>query len=717
MNKSFLIVLHLLVFPPLVFAQNRGLVDSLESVLTALKAGKRVGSPEIRDTTSANILIRLSELHWENNPKKAEFYAQKSLSLSDKIGFKKGSGNALNGLGRIHSIQGEFPQALPYYENALRIRRETRDLPGISATLNNLGNAQLHMGKKPEALRNFLEALKLDEALKDKEAIAMDCGNLGALYIQVGEFEEAQKMLETSLRYNIDLGNKNRLAKDYQNLGTLFLKRRDIRKAEDYNLKAIQLYESLGQKLNLSRALNDLGTVYFNQGKYLKAKETYSKALTHFEEIGNTNGMVFAREHLGWANINLGKASEAQSDFLQAIELNRTVGSRDLYEGAYRGLAMADSMKGNFESAFKNHKMAVLYRDSLQNRENTKKITEQRMQFDFDKKETALKFQKRLTDEQLEMQKLLAIRQRQEIDLKEQAILLANHNKDLAQLEFQKEKAEKENKSKQLILSEKEKELQEAALLNSEADLKRQTLIRNAVSIGLVALMVFSLVVIRQRNRVAKEKRRSDQLVLEKEMLMKEIHHRVKNNLEVISSLLELQSDGMDEGKAKSAVMEGQSRVQSIALIHHKLYQTEDVASVEFRSFVHDLYKQIETVFRKPDSDVEFEIHAIDISISIDSAVPLGLIINELLTNSFKYAISDQQKNKISIELKPGSESNRFVLVYRDNGPGLPADYNMKKSVSLGMKVIQLLTRQLGGKLNFYNDGGSVFEVPFIANA
>jgi tetratricopeptide (TPR) repeat protein len=192
-------------------------------------------------------------------------------------------------------------------------------------------------------------------------------------------------MLETSLRYNIDLGNKNRLAKDYQNLGTLFLKRRDIRKAEDYNLKAIQLYESLGQKLNLSRALNDLGTVYFNQGKYLKAKETYSKALTHFEEIGNTNGMVFAREHLGWANINLGKASEAQSDFLQAIELNRTVGSRDLYEGAYRGLAMADSMKGNFESAFKNHKMAVLYRDSLQNRENTKKITEQRMQFDFEK--------------------------------------------------------------------------------------------------------------------------------------------------------------------------------------------------------------------------------------------------------------------------------------------------------------------------------------------
>lgn len=717
MKHSFFLFALFWVLTPGAFGQNKAMVDSLERVLALTKASKKGAVSDLRDSISVEILLKLSKMHWGNNSKKAISYAQKSRMLSDKIGFKRGVGNALNSLGTVHSINGEYPLALPYYEDALKIRREIRDLPGISATLNNLANVYLHQGRKPEALKCFLQALKMDEILGHKESIAMDCGNIGALYIQEGEYGEALKMLETSLHSNMELGNKGQIAKDYQNLGTLYVKLKDIGKAEEYNLKAIHLYESMGLTLNLSRAMNDLGTIYYKQGLYVKALDTYTKALNRFREIGNTDGVMFGNEHLGWVNIYLGKASEAKMHFHQALELSRSAGSRYVTEGSYRGLAMADSMLGDFKSALKNQKLAIIYRDSLQNNENTKKITEQRMQFDFDKKETALKFEKRLTDEQLEKQTLIATQQKQELGLKEQAVLLANKEKDLAQLSFQKEKIEKESKSKQLILSEKEKELQEAALVNSAAELKRQTLIRNAIGGGLMVLLIFSGVVFRQRNRIAKEKKRSDQLVVEKEMLMKEIHHRVKNNLEVISSLLELQSSGMDEGKAKSAVMEGQSRVQSIALIHHKLYRTDDVASVEFRAFVTDLYKQVESVFRRPNMELEFEIVANETSISIDSAVPLGLIINELLTNSFKYAMADHQKNKITVQLKSREEPNGYLLVFRDNGPGFPADYNMKKSVSLGMKVIQLLTRQLGGKLNFYNDNGSVFEVPFIATS
>ncbi len=222
--------------------------------------------------------------------------------------------------------------------------------------------------------------------------------------------------------------------------------------------------------------------------------------------------------------------------------------------------------------------------------------------------------------------------------------------------------------------------------------------------------------VLERTEEVVLQKDRAEQLLDDKEMLIKEIHHRVKNNLEVISSLLELQSEGIDDAKAKAAVLEGQSRVQSIALIHHKLYRTDDVSSVEFKSFANDLFKQVSGVFKKATTEIDFKIHADETQIPIDAAVPIGLILNELLTNTFKYAVSDAKTNTISIQLQPGMDGHQSKIIYADNGPGMPEHFDLSKSNSLGMKVIQLLTKQLGGTLNFYNDNGSVFEIPFNNN-
>jgi two-component sensor histidine kinase len=214
-------------------------------------------------------------------------------------------------------------------------------------------------------------------------------------------------------------------------------------------------------------------------------------------------------------------------------------------------------------------------------------------------------------------------------------------------------------------------------------------------------------------SELKKAKDHAEQLVDEKEMLIKEIHHRVKNNLEVISSLLELQSQGIHDDFAKAAVIEGQSRVQSIALIHHTLYRTDDVSSVEFKSFAGNLYKQVSGVFHKPGTEIDFAIDASETQIPIDTAVPIGLILNELLTNTFKYAVSSKKVNHIRLQLMPQATDGFGKIIYSDDGPGLPPGFNIQKSTSLGMKVIGLLTRQLGGRLHYYNDNGSIFEIPF----
>jgi two-component sensor histidine kinase len=205
------------------------------------------------------------------------------------------------------------------------------------------------------------------------------------------------------------------------------------------------------------------------------------------------------------------------------------------------------------------------------------------------------------------------------------------------------------------------------------------------------------------------------ELLNEKEVLIKEIHHRVKNNLEVISSLLMLQTDNISDEKAKAALAEGQSRVQSIALIHHKLYRTDDVASIEMKGFATDLFKQVADVHKRPGDKILFTTSETEMTVDTDSAVPLGLILNELFTNAFKYAVAPEKENIFSLQVNELLTTNEILykLQFRDNGKGIPAEFNKEQATSLGMKVIHLLTRQLGGSLKQYNDGGAVFEIEF----
>ncbi|HOY96813.1 MAG TPA: tetratricopeptide repeat protein [Catalimonadaceae bacterium] len=704
----------LVQYPEQLLAQAGSTVDSLERQLQSARTAKKGTGPDLNDSTSANLLLQLSRIYWGRNAGKAKSYADQSLHLSERIGFRKGEANALNSLATVYGMEGRFPEALPLYQKALQIRKSIRDLPGISATLNNLASIYSRIGKGPQAIQYYLQALKMDEALGDEVAISMDYGNMGSVYFYQGDYAKALRMFETSLEMERKRGNREMMARLFANIGNVY-HHFNFSLAKENQEKAMQLYTALGDQMGMATVVLNLGNLYYKQRKFQEALEYQNRAYKLFEDLHNPLKTKELCNNLAYTHLYLGQHDQARIWINRSLQQSRSTNILQDISNDYQCLSLIDSAQGNFKEAFINRSLAVRYRDSVFNNESTRKITEQRMQFDFDKKETALKFEQQLTHEKLEKQTLLSTQQKQELGLKEQAIVIANTAKDLEHMRVLRIHTQKESQERLLTLSEKEKALQKEALKRTNTELSLQTLIRNIIGFGLLGLILVIVVVLRQRNRIAKEKKRSDQLVVEKEMLMKEIHHRVKNNLEVISSLLELQSNAMEEGKAKSAVLEGQSRVQSIALIHHKLYKTDEVAAVEFEPFVQDLYHQIESVFKKPGTEISFLVNAGKLSVSIDSAVPLGLILNELLTNSFKYGIFPDRKNEIQIDLQPGSGDGQYVLIYRDSGPGMPENFDMKKSVSLGMKVIGLLTRQLGGKLRFYNENGTVFEIPFHA--
>lgn len=209
---------------------------------------------------------------------------------------------------------------------------------------------------------------------------------------------------------------------------------------------------------------------------------------------------------------------------------------------------------------------------------------------------------------------------------------------------------------------------------------------------------VFGKVLVKTHYNFYKSKREVEQKVKEKETLLKEVHHRVKNNLQTVSSLLSLQARSMVDPEMKSMVKSSQNRVNSMAMLHEMLYMREDLSKIEYKSYVEELSEYLVKSIKGTDNRIKVAIDIIDINLGIDTAIPLGLLINEAITNSLKYGIKDNGEGEINITLKKEAE-NDYVLNIGDNGEGYSENITPQTTKSLGLKLIYNLTRQLKGSI------------------
>ncbi|MGB8216909.1 MAG: PAS domain S-box protein [Candidatus Methanoperedens sp.] len=199
----------------------------------------------------------------------------------------------------------------------------------------------------------------------------------------------------------------------------------------------------------------------------------------------------------------------------------------------------------------------------------------------------------------------------------------------------------------------------------------------------------------------------------EKEILLREIHHRVKNNMQIISSLLGLQAESIKEEKYLEMFRDSRNRIMSMYIIHEKLYRSRDLEKIEFNEYIRDLANGLLQSHGVEAGKVELNINVGDTSLGIDFAIPCGLIINELITNSLKYAFPDGRKGKISISLHT-LDKNMFKLVVSDNGVGFPSDVDFRKTESLGLRLVTILAEnQLHGKIDLDRTGGTEFTIKF----
>jgi two-component sensor histidine kinase len=199
----------------------------------------------------------------------------------------------------------------------------------------------------------------------------------------------------------------------------------------------------------------------------------------------------------------------------------------------------------------------------------------------------------------------------------------------------------------------------------------------------------------------------------EKEILLKEIHHRVKNNLQIICSLLSLQAEYLTDTQALEVFQESQNRIQSMALIHEKLYQSEDLATINFADYIQELITNLWYSYEVHLDAVALTTNIEPVVLDIDTAIPCGLIVNELVSNSLKYAFPLGYKGELYIELHSVSE-NEFRLIVSDTGIGLPKDFDFQNTKSLGLQLVNSLIEQLNGSIFLNHNRGTRFEIHFF---
>lgn len=198
----------------------------------------------------------------------------------------------------------------------------------------------------------------------------------------------------------------------------------------------------------------------------------------------------------------------------------------------------------------------------------------------------------------------------------------------------------------------------------------------------------------------------------EKETLLKEIHHRVKNNLQVISSLLKLQSSYIKDPDDMELFKDSQNRVQSMSLIHQMLYKSKSLANINIKDYIGQIIQYLRLMYKHSSQRVTFDLDVDEVNLNIDTAIPCGLLINEMISNCFKHAFPDERNGKISVILKKIKDDN-FLLRIGDNGIGLPENFNIDKTDSLGMQLIQTLSRQIDSTFSLKCDNGVQFEFNF----
>ncbi len=625
--------------------------------------------------------------HDKSDALNAKKHYEIALNLYDQIDHTKGKGRNFYTMGNVfNTLLDDYKQAITYYEKALDIAQEIKDKNAEARAFTGLGNAHYKLGDYIKAIEYTQKGLRINENARNNYAMTSDYLNLGNIYMKLPEIDKALDYFNRALDIATKTSNTRLKANIYDKIGLCYKELKNYEKATINIEKSIETYKSLEQYDQAYSQLLDLGTVYADLGRKAEAHRCYQEALTADRKSNNQAGISAAL-------INIGRLYAEESDsFLEkigvstserytkalalvneALEIGIKINQPRRKIKALETLSYIYEKNKDYIKAHHTYRKYIALKDSVLGDEVKKQITRKDMQYEYDKKEIALKFEKKLTDEQLEKQKLLTVQQEKDLILKEQALMLSDKEKDLAHFAYLTEQAEKQGKVRELANSEEREKGKERDLSLKNLELtskQQQNLYLALLSIVLFGSLGTSLFFYDKLNKKNKIIAQQNEL---NEHTIAILSHDIKEPLLGVKLLLKkLNKDDPfvaqasksleNQINAVNGILNNLLKVRKLAL-----HQSSQKATANVQEVVQNVIQQLNFSIQSKNISIE---NGIDENLTLPiNAEKLQIVVHNLLSNAIKYSFQDQI-------IKIYGEKNGFFI--QDFGIGLSPEQRTK---------------------------------------
>lgn len=606
----------------------------------------------------ADALLNQASYQYDLDPEK-EKILKEAETLFEALGFQEKVIEAQMKICTIYFWHGKINDAKKIlYQNIAAMRKiGFRQQQFGETTISYIAGVQFNM---KNALYYALKSVETMSTTKDYTFADIFYMRLSMVYLQMGHLDEASKMADKSIKYGQNVYSSGSWYKSFITAtASLSMKGK--------NKEAVEYMNSVTSKFlppnNFDKMLINFAyaNCYWRLKNYGTAEKYFIKtglaadALDSpqtFRDVCNSYSSIA----LFYANRNNLQKTKFYLDKIDALskKYNQVYNSEAVQVSLYK----IDSLNGDFKSALAHHKMYKKLSDSLMDYAKNKQIEELKVEY--------------------------------ETENKEQKIKSLSHESGL-----------------------KETALKKSKLLNTVS-------IWSLVLLVLIIGLLYNRYRLKQKNNAELELKEKEinqkninlrHLLDEKEWLLKEIHHRVKNNLQTVISLLNSQSAYLENDMALSAIKNSQHRIHSMSLIHQKLYNSENISTINMPNYIKELVEYLRESFSLGQR-IRFELKIDPLELDVAQAVPLGLILNESITNSIKYAFPDDRTGMIYITLEATSE-NKYLLTISDNGVGFDANISAKKINSFGLSLIKGLSDDLEADFSMENKNGTILKIEF----
>lgn len=546
------------------------------------------------------------------------------------------------------------------------------------------------------------------------KSIGLGITTIGWVFDYDYQFDSAIYYYDKAYEHALKHGDLKREAVSLFNIGVVYYYQGQLDSALFYYLSSEPKFESIGDRPNLSRLYNNLGRIYEKTNQLEHALEVSRNSISIKEKLRDTKGLLNTYTNMSSIFQRLNNYDSALFYSNKCIEKAKEIGDLSAYKSELVNIGIIYKNLDSNNKAIRAFKEAESLLLDKEDPYVLSQIYHNLGEFYFDQNELdKADFYLSKTREVLLVDDYL------ETALKHYHLAYAYHKKrgdtvsafiDLEKYQNLNEKfisQELINKTSELEqLYQKEKRELEIETLNAENQLKSLKIEKNLRERN--GLILLSVLVIGISLLLYKLYSNKQKTLKERDLLLKEIHHRVKNNLQIISSLLNLQAGDLEDEVAAGAVKEGQYRVKSMALIHQKLYSTDDIRGVDVQDYLENLLAELFRAFGVDQEKINWEVNTNGLKLDIDTIIPLGLIINELITNSIKYAFQDNDKGFLEIQMKEEGESLNVVV--SDDGKGMDEE-DMQSANAFGWKMIQSLSRKLKAEINVNAEKGTRIQL------